>query len=233
LICRAVGRTVKGSVWIEVQRVIRQWGLDHLFEYRIVDRVITCGNGYQAVFTGLDDVEKLKSIVPDRGVFTDIWIEEATEVDKRSVTLLYKRQRGGDEGVPKRMTMSFNPILQSHWIYKEYFENIGWAEDQAEHKSEDLTILKTTYRDNRFLTEEDREDLEDESDEYYYQVYTLGNWGVLGNVIFHNWEVRDLSGMGNQWTNRRSGLDFGYASDPAALVCTHYDRKKKTMCWPI
>jgi phage terminase large subunit len=229
LICRAVGRTVKGSVWIEVQRVIRQWGLDHLFEYRIVDRVITCGNGYQAVFTGLDDVEKLKSIVPDRGVFTDIWIEEATEVDKRSVTLLYKRQRGGDEGVPKRLTMSFNPILQSHWIYKEYFENIGWAEDQTEHKSEDLTILKTTYRDNRFLTEEDREDLEDESDEYYYQVYTLGNWGVLGNVIFHNWEVRDLSGMGNQWTNRRSGLDFGYASDPAALVCTHYDRKKKTI----
>ena len=30
-------------------------------------------------------------------------------------------------------------------------------------------------------------------DSYYYQVYTLGNWGVLGDVIFTNWKVDDLS----------------------------------------
>lgn len=229
LICRAVGRTVRGSVWIEVQRVIRAWDIEHLFDYRIVDKIITCANGYQAVFTGLDDVEKLKSIVPDQGVFTDIWIEEATEIDKKSLKVLFKRQRGGDEDVPKRLTMSFNPILRSHWIYDEYFDDVGWTEDQTEHKTDDLSILKTWYKHNKFLTQEDIEDLEDESDEYYYQVYTLGNWGVLGNVIFKNWEVRDLSGMEDQFTNRRNGLDFGFAADPAAVVATHYDRKKDTI----
>jgi phage terminase large subunit len=125
--------------------------------------------------------------------------------------------------------MSFNPILQSHWIYKEYFENIEWADDQTEHKSDDLTILKTTYKDNQFLTPGDIADLENETDEYYYNVYTLGNWGVLGNVVFTNWRVEDLSQIKDQFTNRRNGLDFGFSADPAAVIRTHYDRKKKTI----
>ncbi len=35
--------------------------------------------------------------------------------------------------------------------------------------------------------------------------------------------------MANQFTNRRVGLDFGFSSDPAALVCTHYDAMRKTI----
>jgi len=229
LICREVGRTVKGSVWIEVQRVIRNWNLEQIFDYHIQDRIITCKNGYQAVFTGLDDMEKLKSMIPAKGVFTDVWVEEATEVSKKAIKMLLKRERGGEEDIPKRLTMSFNPILQSHWIYKEYFEDIGWTKDQVKYNGEDLSILKTWYEHNRFLTEDDIQDLENEEDEYYYQVYTLGNWGILGNVIFKNWEVRDLSGMENQWTNRKHGLDFGFASDPAAAPATYYDKKKKTI----
>jgi phage terminase large subunit len=127
------------------------------------------------------------------------------------------------------MTMSFNPILQSHWVYEEYFKNIGWADKQTEYKGEDLTILKTWYIHNRFLTPEDVRDLENETDPYYYDVYTLGNWGVLGNVIFTNWTVEDLTGLRDKFVNTRIGLDFGFSSDPAALVNTHYDRAHKTI----
>jgi phage terminase large subunit len=35
--------------------------------------------------------------------------------------------------------------------------------------------------------------------------------------------------MAAQFTNRRYGLDFGFSSDPAALVCTHYDTKNRTI----
>ena len=233
LVCRAVGRYVPRSVWVEVQRVIRQWGVEDLFEYRVVDRVITCKNGYQAIFTGLDDVEKLKSIVPEKGVFTDIWVEEATEVDKRTVTLLYKRQRG-KSNKPKRLTMSFNPILQSHWIYKDIFEEIPFAwdiknADEADrlYQDDDIVILKTWYKHNKFLAPGDIEDLEKEPDSYYHEVYTLGNWGILGNVVFTNWEVKDLSGMENQFTYTKVGLDFGFSADPAAITVSHYDRKNK------
>ena len=229
LVCRAVGKYVPRSVWVEIQRVIRAWKAEHLFTYRIQAQIIECVNGHQILFTGLDDTEKLKSIVPKIGAVTDIWIEEATETDKADIKTLIKRQRGGKSDYPKRITMSFNPILQQHWIYKEYFESIEWADDQVEYKSDELSILKTWYIHNKFLTEGDVSDLESETDEYYYQVYTLGNWGVLGNVIFANWRVEDLSGMEDQFTNRRYGLDFGFSSDPAAVIASHYDRKNKTI----
>ena len=227
LVCRAVNRYVPRSVWTEIQRVIKAWGLESLFLYRIQAQIIECSNGYQILFTGLDDTEKLKSTVPAKGVITDIWVEEATEVDKGDIRTLFKRQRG--KSVPKRLTMSFNPILKSHWIYKEYFHNIEWVEDQTEYRTDELSIQKTWYKHNRFLSQADIDDLENETDEYYYNVYTLGNWGVLGHVVFRNWKVKDLSAMEDQFTNRRNGLDFGFSADPAALICTHYDRKKKTI----
>ena len=229
LICRAVGRTIRKSVFNEINKVITDWGVRDLFHSNKTDGVITCSNGYQALFTGLDDTEKVKSITPEKGVITDIWIEEATETTRKDIKDLYKRQRGGDPSTAKRLTLSFNPILQSHWIYDEYFNGVAWADDQTEYKSDDLTILKTWYIHNRFLTPEDVADLENETDEYYRAVYTLGDWGVLGNVIFKNWQVRDLSGMTEQFTQPRHGLDFGFSADPAALACTHYDRKKKTI----
>jgi len=224
-----VGKDSRRSTFTEVGKVIADWGVHELFHVNKTDMTITCTNGYQIHFTGLDDLQKLKSITPAKGVITDIWVEEATQTERSDVKELLKRQRGGDPNTPKRLTMSFNPILQSHWIYEEYFKALAWADDQTHYADDTLSILKTWYIHNRFLTPDDVADLERETDTYYYQVYTLGNWGVLGNVIFTNWEVQDLSGMANQFTNRRNGLDFGFSSDPAAVVRTHYDRMRKTI----
>lgn len=227
LICRAVARTIRKSVFAEVKKAIRRWGLMDRFSIHHTEMVITADNGYQILFAGLDDTEKLKSITPEKGVITDVRIEEATEVTRDDVKQLIKRQRGGDPAVPKRLTMSFNPILRNHWIFEDYFAPVGWGDDQTEYVDGRLTILKTWYVHNRFLTPDDVYDLEHEEDEYYRDVYTWGNWGVLGDVIFTNWEVRDLSDMHNQFTNRRNGLDFGFSNDPAAMPVTHYDPKKK------
>jgi len=229
LICRAVGKTVRKSVFTEITKVINSFGLRDLFNVNKSDGVITCVNGYQIIFTGLDDTEKVKSMTPAKGAITDIWIEEATETTRRAVKDLYKRQRGGSASTPKRLTMSFNPIQRTHWIYDEYFKPSAWADDQQEFASPGLSILRTTYKDNRFLTPDDIADLENETDQYYRDVYTLGKWGTLGNVIFRNWETADLSGMRDQFTNNRFGGDFGFASDPAAIVAAHYDRMRKTL----
>ena len=229
LVCRQTARTMKTSVFAEICRVIDEWGVSQFFHINKSDYLIHCLNGYQIAFIGLDDTEKIKSIVPAKGAWTDLWIEEATECDRATVKQLFKRQRGGDEDVPKRMTLSFNPILQTHWIFEEYFKSIGWADTQTEYHGDGLSILKTTYKDNRFLTAEDIAGLENEKDKYFYDVYTCGNWGLLGHVIFTNWRVEDLSGMQAQFTNHRNGLDFGFSSDPAALWVSHYDRKTKTI----
>ena len=229
LICRQVARTLRMSVFSEICRVISMWGVERLFNVNKSDMLITCTNGYQIAFVGMDDVEKLKSIVPSKGAWTDIWCEEATEMERDTIKQLYKRQRGGDEKIAKRFNLLFNPIIQSHWIYEEYFSPIAWADDQTEYKTDELSIMKTWYIHNRWLTTDDVKGLLNEKDKYFRDVYTFGNWGVLGNVIFTNWEVRDLTEMRDQFTNRRTGLDFGFSSDPAALSISHYDKKYKTI----
>jgi phage terminase large subunit len=227
LVCRQTARTIRGSVYQQIERVIREAGLLDYFTLNKSDAVITCMNGYQILFGGLDDVEKLKSLVPANGVITDIWIEEATETERNDVMDLYKRQRGGEEDTKKRMMLSFNPILQSHWIYQEFFTSLAWSDEQKEFTSPELSILKTTYKDNLYLTKQDIYDLEHEKDKYRYDVYTLGKWGILGHVIFTNWHVEDLSELIPTFDNLRDGLDFGFSVDPSALWCSHYDAKQK------
>ena len=230
LVCRQVARTMKTSVFSQVCRIIDEWSVRKFFRISKTDFTITCSNGYQTVFVGLDDVEKIKSITPSIGAWTDIWIEEATELNSiDTLKQLRKRQRGGDPNVSKRLVMSFNPILRLHWIFNEFFVPIGWSDIQTEYVSEDLSILKTWYIHNRFLTPDDIKDLENEKDRYYYNVYTLGNWGVLGHIVFTNWKVADLSKMHNQFLNPHHGLDFGFSNDPAAMGNTHYDQAKKTI----
>lgn len=231
LICRAVGRTIRRSIFNQVERTILEFGVQDLFKTNKSELSVTCANGYQILFAGLDDPEKIKSITPERGAITDIVIEEATETSQHTIKQLIKRQRGGDESIPKRLVMLFNPILQDHWLFTEYFAPIGWDADDTDYRAPDgsLTILRTWFEHNRFLTQQDRADLLGETDKYYSDVYTWGKFGVLGNVIFTNWEIQDLSKMGEQFTNRRNGLDFGFSSDPASFGQIHYDGMRKIL----
>lgn len=225
LVARKVAKTIRGSCWNEINKAIYSLGIKHLFDINKSDMTITAkNNGCQFLFVGLDDVEKVKSITPQKGVFTDIWVEEATEIDYEDFKQLEKRLRGQSKH-PKRITLSFNPIYKTHWIYTEFFKH--WEEGKNVYKDSELLILKTTHEDNEFLTLQDHDRLRNEKDEYYYNVYTLGNWGVLGDVIFKNWRVEDLTEQSKQFDNIRNGLDFGFASDPSAYVRVHLDKMRK------
>lgn len=225
LVLRNVARTLRGSCWNEVIKAITALPrtLRDCFNVSKSEMLITAtNNGAQILFAGLDDVEKIKSITPANGVLTDIWIEEATETSYDDFKQLEKRLRGQSIH-PKRITLSFNPVYKEHWIYGQFFK--GWDESKTEYKADGLTILKTTYKDNAFLTDDDICALENEQDEYYREVYTLGNWGILGDVIFRNWRVEDLRDFNTD--KPLYGLDFGFSSDPAAAVKVHYDRAGK------
>lgn len=225
LCCRNVANTIKRSVFNEITKSISSMNLTRYFSINKSDMIITCNlNDKQILFCGLDDVEKVKSITPQNGVLERIFIEEATEIKRDAYLQLKKRLRGKTKH-SKHIIMAFNPILKSHWIYKEFFG--GWVDDKNVYEDDKTLIVKTTYKDNIFLTAEDKKLLEDETDSYFYNVYTLGNWGVLGNVIFKNWRVEDLSDRIQQFDNIYIGADWGYSSDPNALVKLHYDKKNK------
>ena len=228
LICRKVAGTIRRSAFNEIWKCITRMDLEGEFERNKSEMIVTHKpTRCQILFSGLDDVEKVKSITPEKGVITDIIVEEATETDYDDYKQLDKRLRGdtGDNTV-KRITLLFNPILQDHWIYTEFFAG-KWDDSKDYYCDEDLLILRTTYKDNRWLTPDDIRKLENETDKYYYDVYTLGKWGVLGNLIYTNWEIKDLGELYKATHHFHNGQDFGFFPDPAAFVRASYNRAKK------
>ena len=94
---------------------------------------ITAKNGYQILSCGLDDVQKLKSITPAKGVITDILVEEATEIEYSDYKEISKRLRGvSDFKGMKRITFAFNPILQTSWLYTEFFGK--WDDSMTQYE---------------------------------------------------------------------------------------------------
>ena len=174
LVLRKVAKTLRESVFTEIKKTIYRWGVQDLFKIpkgTSSELHITCVNGNEILFAGLDDVEKLKSI---SGV-TSIWIEEASETTPEDFRQLDIRMRGKAKNY-KQMMITFNPIDINHWLKKEFFDV----------KKSGSTTKHSTYQDNPFLPDEDKAVLESFkiTDPYFYQVYCLGEWGVLGKTIF-------------------------------------------------
>ena len=209
LCIRKVGNTIKNSIFAELTKVIGEWNLKQYFKINNTDFTITAPNDYQIICRGLDDAEKIKSITVKKGIITDIWVEEATELIEEDYMQLYLRLRGKSD-VKKQIVFTFNPISNLHWIKTKLFDL----------KDDNTDILKTTYLDNRFLTEEDKKRIQDlkNRDLIYYNIYALGEWGVLGNLIFNNWQVQDLTELKDKFNHYYYGLDFGFTNDPTAIV---------------
>lgn len=220
LVVRKVSNTIRSSVFTETIKAINDLHLSNYFDINYSLLEITYNiDGRKIFFRGLDDVEKLKSIVPSVGVLTDIEIEEATEITEEDFDKLKLRMRGLAPCV-KRMCMYFNPIFRTHWIAKRFFEG-KWIKYKYDGK---ILIVHSTYKDNKFLTEDDKENIE-ETKGYVHDVYALGKWGVLGDLIFTNWSITSCKEIDFDIT--RYGLDFGFTNDPSVVLKLGIDKQRK------
>ena len=204
LVLRKVQNTLRGSVFEQFKSVISKWNLGNLFHIpkgRSSELYIRCKNGNEIIFAGLDDVEKLKSIV---GI-TGIWLEEASEMDAEDFRQLDIRLR--DKTIwYKQIIISFNPISVTHWLKAEFFDR----------DKKNSTTLRTTYKDNKFLEKEQIDVLEGfkETDPYYYAVYALGEWGVVGKTIFDAQKVTErISYLRNRKPVKQGLFIFDYKNE--------------------
>lgn len=214
LAVRKTGKSLRNSVFKLLTDIISEYDLTPYFVVNKTEMSINCVTGASLITSGLDDVEKLKSIAN----INRIWIEEASEVSETDFNQLDLRLRGLSK-VGYQLTLTFNPVSELHWLKKSFFD-LGRPNSY---------ILKTTYKDNEFLDEQYIKTLNElETQDYnYYKVYALGEWGSIGNVIFSNWEKQDLSDVKQSFDNIFHGLDFGFADDPTAYVKVHYDKSRK------
>lgn len=209
LVLRKVHRTLKRSVFQLIRDVIGDWGLGELFSINLTDLTVTCKNGSQILFSGLDDVEKLKSIT---GI-TSVWVEEATEITLEDFEQVNLRLRG-KTAYRKQIYLTFNPISSKHWLKGRFFDR----------ESDDTLIVHSTYLDNRFIDEEYKRVLEVliETDKRLYDVYALGKWGVLEGLIYDRYET--IKELPEEYEHRRYGLDFGYKNAMALIEVRIIDK---------
>lgn len=175
LVVRKVAKTLRESCFEQLKSQAYQFYADQVAfipRGKGSDMYIKLRNGSEILFAGLDDVEKLKSIFD----ITGIWIEEASELEEGDFNQLDIRMRT-DFDHYLQMILSFNPISITHWLKKRFFDR----------RDPRATVHESTYRDNRFLTAEAIATLESfrDTDEYYYMVYCLGQWGVTGKTVFN------------------------------------------------
>lgn len=218
LVVRKTGRTNHDSCFQELKKWIYAFGLSDLFkinESRGMEEILSLVSRNKIIFRGLDNIEKVKSSTFETGPLVWVWIEEASEITEEDLIQLQIRLRGLSN-IPKHIIMSFNPIDVDSWIKGAFFDK--------KLDPKDGFICESTYKDNLFLTDEDRYRLESlkNIDYYHYQVYVLNKWGNrAGTKVFHNYTVHDFDANESYMQNIRHGLDFGY-NHAQALVGSGY-----------
>ena len=172
LVLRKIARESKESTYAQIEMVIKEFDKNADFDFMqewdmIQNEIKYLPNGNKFIFSGLDDVAKLKSIV---GI-ERIWGEEASEYTIEDHYEINRRPRSGTN---PRITYTFNPISEKAWI-KGHFFDIPEIRKQT-------TIIFSTIEDNQFAPEERKQVLEDYKlyDINQYNVYRWGKWGKPG-----------------------------------------------------
>lgn len=176
LVARKVAATLRVSVFQLFKELIYKLGIEDRFKINKSDMTITyLPNRSVLMFFGLDNIEKLKSI---QGI-TSMWVEEASECVENDIAELNRRLRG-ETKYYKQIIITFNPISHLHWLKKRFFDN----------PASTAAIYKSTYKDNAFIDDEYKREIEDTKnyDIQQYNIYALGDWGVLStNIVYNNY----------------------------------------------
>lgn len=232
LCLRKTQPATRKSIFALFEEYISNWGLSSIVHTNrtMMEFTFTKGPGTQIICGGLDDPEKLKSIV---GV-TSVWLEEATEMNVKDFTQVDLRLRGITPSY-KQILISFNPISETNWVKKRFFDSFQKSDIvnalfpkserrkttmQVRGKAFDVftTLHHSTYKDNRFIDSQYIAILEDlvNKDRNFHNVYALGKWGVLKGLIYDNWDT--VSKWPDKFEKHGFGLDFGFSNSPSALI---------------
>lgn len=171
-------------------------------------------SGNSILFTGLDDVDKLKSL--EQGNY--IWIEEAIDIFFREFINLDILMRRETDSI-NQMFLSTNPMSALSWIKTKIVDK----------PDQDTAVHISTVDDNPFASDIDKQRLDRLKDEdlNLYKIYRLSQWGILENIIYEKWKpypevdkekVKEIT----------YGIDWGYSS-PATLIKVYWFNDDKVI----
>ena len=216
LFLRKVGSSVYDSIFEDVKQCLEAWGLLGACKVNNSAYRIELPNGAQFIFKGLDNPEKIKSI---KGI-SDVVMEEASEFTLDDYTQLTLRLR--DKKHPnKQIYLMFNPVSKVNWVYNAFFVK----------KPKNTVIYQTTYKDNRFLDEVTKENIEElaNRNEAYYKIYALGEFATLDKLVFPKYKKQLLNKEELKQFPSYFGLDYGFINDPSAFMHIKIDDENRRL----
>lgn len=195
LFIRKYSSDLRDSCYKLLQTLIAQYGISDYFKQLFGNdqrKLVYTPTSRTLLFKGIDDSEKLKSIVGIKRII----IEEANQLEFEDFLELDRRARGYEE---IQIILILNPISENHWIKKNFCE----VDSAYAANSE---VMKFTYHDNinglgeSQLTKADIETLERlrNISENHYKIYALGEWGIdnkEGKFVwaFHSGQVKSTT----------------------------------------
>lgn len=153
-------------------------------------------------FVGLDSPTKKRGAKRKH-----LFVNEANELTLEDWRQLIMRTTG-------KIFIDYNPSEEFSFIY----DNILTREDAV--------LINSTYKDNPFLEQTLKDEIErfQFEDENYWRVYGLGQRGISIVKIYSNWDIVNTEEEWNEKTSRCNelnyGLDFGF-NHPTALIEIH------------
>jgi phage terminase large subunit len=186
---------LRATVLRDFIEILKDIGLYKQEMHNKSEHIYTFGNGSMVEFFSVDDEQKI------RGRKRDIaWCNEANELYFDDFTQLNMRTES-------KLIFDYNPSDSASWLY--------------ELPAEDSVKIKSTYKDNPFLPESIKAQIEDlaRTDEALYQIYALGEKAISKSNIYSQWSF--VAHRPAKFVKYVYGLDFGY-NHPSALMRVYY-----------
>jgi phage terminase large subunit len=215
VIARYTAKAVTNSIYQDVLDLINAWGIRSYLE--ITGDQIRNKLNENMIITHSMKLSEGTISAKGKGLarVTHLLIDEATELNSEEeyIKLVDSFRHKGAE---RRIFLVFNPTTRSHWIFKRFYlpdgtPNPKWLNNHG--------FIHTTYRDNEqnldSLKVAEWESLSS-LDPEYFDHHILGKWKHIGDgQVFKNWK---FMGMPDPDAEVVYGLDFGFSSDPSALI---------------
>lgn len=198
-IVRKTMPAIKRSVYRDFEEIMVDWGLWNTGKMNKSEYVYTFPNGSWIEFFSCENEQKLRG--PKRKI---LFVNEANELTPLEWQQLQMR-------TTLFTIIDYNPSFSDeHWI------NFVNKEKKTFH-------WISTYKDNPFLEQRVVEEIEKlrTSNSSLWQVYGLGMQAIVEGLIFTNVEVIN-SIPAHVKKHHWRGIDFGYSSDPTAIVDVFY-----------
>jgi len=186
---------LRATVLRDFIEILKDIGLYNQEAHNKSEHIYTFANGSMIEFFSVDNEQKI------RGRKRDIaWCNEANELFFDDFTQLNMRTED-------KIIFDYNPSDSVSWLY--------------ELPKDESTLIKSTYRDNPFLPESIKVQIEDlkRTDEALYQIYALGEKAISKSNIYSNWSF--VTHRPSRFVKYVYGIDFGY-NHPTALIRVYY-----------